>query len=107
PSPLGHHRVGFEVAVAHMHEGARRLTETEVDVPSQRILVEGGAAAVRHELEAGSGRLLEVDPGDLRATDAHRARWGFTGTFLQPGDQFAQVLRRQGLARNDPLRRVR
>src|SRR5262249_23101073 len=44
PSPSGHHRVGLEVAVAHVHECARRLTKTEVDVPGQHVLVERGAA---------------------------------------------------------------
>src|SRR6266478_325645 len=73
PSGLGHHRIDLEIAVAHMHEGARRLAETEVDVPSQHILVERGAAAVRHKLEAGTGLLLEVDAGDLWAADANCA----------------------------------
>src|SRR5262249_18280209 len=71
---------------AYVHEGARRLTETEVDMPGQHVLVEGGAAAIRHKLEARSGLLLEVDAGDLRATDANRACRRLTGIFLHPVD---------------------
>ncbi len=78
-----------------MHEGARRLAETEVDVPSQHILVERGAAAVRHKLEAGTGLLLEVDAGDLWAADANCAYCRLARVFFQPG-----------LSRNDPLRSV-
>src|SRR5260370_15997103 len=88
PSGLGHQRVGFEVAVAHMHEGTRRLAESEVDVPSQHILVEGGATTVRYEWEARTGALLKIDTGDLRATDANCACCRLTGVFFQPGDQF-------------------
>src|SRR5262245_25858167 len=84
PSGLGHHRVGFEVTVAHMHEGTRRLAESEVDVPSQHILVEGGGAAVGDVWEARTGALLEIDTGDLRATDANRARCRLTGVFFKP-----------------------
>src|SRR5216684_4045586 len=89
-----------------MHEAARRLAETEVDLPSQHVLVEGGAAAIRHEWEAGAGLLLEVDTGDLRTADANCPRGGLAGVLLQPLDEFLQVLCWKILPCNDPLRGV-
>src|SRR5215467_10371478 len=70
-------------------EGTRRLADREVDVSGQHILIEGGRAAVGHQLEARTGTLLEVDTGDHPApADANCACHRLTGAFFQPGDQF-------------------
>src|SRR5206468_3685251 len=106
PSGFCHHGIDFEIAIAHMDEGARRLAESEVDVPGQHILVEGGATAIGYEREARTSAPLEVDTGDLRATDANCPGCCLPRVLLQASDQFLEILRRQCLSCNDPLRSI-
>src|SRR5262249_47604199 len=70
-----------------MHEAARRLAQSEVDVPSQHILIEGGGAAVRYEWEARTGAVLEVDTGDHPAPPMPTVP-----TIALPGFSFSQAI---------------
>ena len=48
-------------------ERVRGLVEHDVDLAGDQVLHRRAAAAIGHEPEAGAGRLLEIDGGDLRS----------------------------------------
>jgi hypothetical protein len=65
------------------------------------------AATIRHELEFGAERILQIDAAHVRAAaGAHGGGGDLAGIGLEPGYELLEVARRQVLARHDPLRRV-
>src|SRR5262245_43828559 len=62
---LGGNGIRVDVAVTHMRQGARRLVEHQVHMPTHQILHGRGRTAVLRELKCRAGRTLEVRSTDM------------------------------------------
>jgi hypothetical protein len=108
PPGLGHHHIGLELTGTDLRQRACHLCEGQVDMPGQQILDDRRRAAIGHELKPSAGGPLEVSPHHIRsAAGAADTHCRLAGIFLEPRDQFRQVLRRQTGPANHPHRTVR
>ena len=79
------------------HDGGR--IERDIDIAGDQILHRQAGAAIRHHLPFQAERLLQQDAGDVaRRADAGIAFGGLVTVFLQPGDQFLQIVCGHALA---------
>ena len=91
----------------HVGERARSLVEHQVDVAGDLVLDRGAAAAIRHELETGVGRALEIDATHMRrAAGADGCGRRLVGVGLEPGDQRLEIVGGKILTRGDEHRAV-
>ena len=107
PALLGQHGIGLDPAAADVRQHLRGLgADPQVDLPADQILVGRAAAAIRHELEARAGDVLEMDAADVaRAAGADGGGRRLVRVGFQPGDQLLQIVRRQSLPPDDHGRR--
>ena len=101
---FGGDAIRLDLTAAHLRQRARHLVEHDVDLPGNQVLQHLGRAAIRHELEAGADRILEIDGGEVRrAAGAGRSDRHLVGFRLEPDDQLFQILRRRGRVCNEQL----
>ena len=81
-----------------MRQEDRGLIDQYVDVTSHQILKRRTAPAVMNELKGGTDKILQCNPHNVRrATEAGGGDCCASGIHLQPGNQFPQIARWNGL----------
>jgi hypothetical protein len=77
PARLGHRGVRFNLSIAHEWIAGRSHAQIDIDVPGDKILIQRGSAAIRHEHEFGAGHILEIGPRNVRrSTNADSSSGG-------------------------------
>jgi hypothetical protein len=83
----------------------RRDVDHQVDLAGHDILQCRGGASIGHQRKPHAGGLLEQKAGHMgAAADARIGGRRLVGVELEPRDELAQVLRRQGRPGNDEVR---
>src|SRR6516165_45739 len=107
PSRLGHHGVSLDLTRAHLGQRTCHLREDQVDMAGQQILHHRCRPAIRHKLESRPGAFLEIGSDDVAAAaDTADTDSGLAGTFLHPGDELLQILRRKARPSHQPHRTI-
>ena len=96
---------GLDLAGAHVRQRIGRIVDDEIDLTGQQILHRRGGAAVRHEQKPGTRGLLEKYAADMLRTARAGCPLGrLLRVCLEPGDEAPQVIRRNGVLRDDQIR---
>src|SRR5262249_44140172 len=104
---LRHHGKDLDAATAELRERGERIEERHVERAGHQVRDRRRGAAIGNKLKTRTSDVLEQDAADVRGAAWTRgAGRRLLRIGLQPGDQSAQIVRRQILLRGDQPRRV-